>query len=57
VKFRQEWVEKLRALSHEHFGDFIRLHIYPALSDQEKKSWNRSQISNKDLYNAIQSFV
>ena len=57
VKFREEWIEKLRALPSEEFGEFIRLNVYPALSDLEKRLWNRSQISNKDLLSAIQTFV
>ena len=53
VSFRQEWVEKLRALPYQEFGTFMRDAIYPALSDHERKLWNSSKISNRDLQIAI----
>jgi hypothetical protein len=57
VSFREEWVEQLRALPYEEFGAFMRDTIYPALSDQDRQAWHRSQISNRDLHTAIQAAV
>ena len=56
ISFRDEWVQELKLLSIEQFGDFIRDRIYPTLSDIEKKTWNQSTISNRDLLNAVQVF-
>jgi hypothetical protein len=53
VSFRQEWVEQHRALPYDQFGEFIRDTVYPALSAQERKLWNGSKISNRDLQIAI----
>jgi hypothetical protein len=53
IPFRQEWVAELRALPYQEFGTFMRDVIYPALSDQERKLWNNSKISNRDLQIAI----
>jgi hypothetical protein len=53
ITFREEWVEQLRALPYGEFGAFMRDTIYPALSDQERKAWRRSQINNRDLQAAV----
>ena len=57
VAFRPEWVEELRALPYEQFGTFLKSTLYPALSEEEKKIWNRSQISNVDLQAALKEFA
>jgi len=57
ISFRYEWVEQLRALPYEEFGNFIRDVIYPALSDKERQAWHQSQISNRDLQSAVQATV
>ena len=56
ISFREEWVEQLRAIPYEEYGVFMRDTIYPALSVQDRKVWHRSQISNQDLFCAIQAF-
>ena len=55
ISFQYEWVEQLRDLPYDQYGDFVRGTIYPALTDSEKKIWNKSTISNKKLFGAIQA--
>lgn len=57
ITFKDEWVEKLRSLPYDQFGEFIRSTIYPAFNDKEKKIWNKVTISNIDLQAAIQAFA
>lgn len=57
ISFHDEWVEALRALPYEQFGEFIRSTIYPALSDKERKLWNKATISNRDLQAAVQAVL
>jgi len=57
VSLRKEWVEQLRTLPYEEFGEFIRTSIYPALNDNERKIWNKATISNRDLQSAVQAEV
>jgi hypothetical protein len=56
ITFREEWIKQLRILPYEQFGEFIRTNIYPALNDSDKKIWNSSTISNRDLQTAVQAF-
>jgi hypothetical protein len=56
ISFQKEWAEQLRALPYEEFGSFMRDTIYPALSEEERKTWNSTKISNKDLQLAIEDF-
>ena len=56
ITFREEWIMQLRALPYDQFGEFIRTNIYPALNDTDRKIWNSSTISNRDLQAAVQSF-
>jgi hypothetical protein len=56
IAFLNEWVETLRSLSCDEYGTFMRDTIYPALSNKERKVWNQTQISNRDLHKAIQVF-
>ena len=53
--FREEWVEQLRALPYEQYGDFLKDTIYPALTEEERKLWHKSQISNRALHAALQA--
>jgi hypothetical protein len=53
ITFREEWVEQLRALPYDQYGEFIRSTIYPALSTGERQIWNKATISNLDLQAAI----
>ena len=55
VPFREEWVEQLRALPYEQYGDFLKDTIYPALTEEERKLWHKSQISNRALHAALQA--
>jgi hypothetical protein len=57
IAFRDEWVELLRTLPYDQFGEYIRSTIYPALSDKDQKLWNRATISNQDLCTTIQTTV
>jgi len=57
ISFHDEWVEQLRALPYDQFGEFIRSTIYPALSDKERKLWNKATISNRDLQAAVQAAI
>jgi hypothetical protein len=56
ITFLDEWVERLRTLPYDQYGDVIRSTVYPALSETDRRIWNRSTISNRDLHNAIQAF-
>jgi hypothetical protein len=53
ITLKQEWVGELSAIPYEQYGDFIKKSIYPTLSDDEKKNWHNSQISNLELHSAI----
>lgn len=57
ISFHDEWVEALRALPYDQFGEFIRSTIYPALSDKERKLWYKATISNRDLQAAVQAVI
>lgn len=57
ITFREEWITQLRTLPYDQFGDFIRTNIYPALTDTDKKVWNSSTISNRDLQAAVEAFT
>ena len=57
ISFRQEWVEKLRALPYEQYGDFLKDTIYPALTEEERKLWHKLQFSNRALYEALQAVI
>lgn len=49
ISFREEWIEQLCALPYEQYGEFIRITIYPALTDKERKLWSNSITSNRAL--------
>jgi hypothetical protein len=57
ISFRQEWVEQLRALPYEQYGDFLKDTIYPALTEEERKLWHKLQFSNRALYEALQAVI
>jgi len=57
ITFREEWIEQLRALPYDQFGEFIRSTVYPALSDNDRKLWNKVTINNRDLHAAVQAVV
>jgi hypothetical protein len=57
VAFRDEWIVQLRALAYDKYGEYIRTTIYPALSDDERKLWNRTTVNNLDLQAALQAEV
>jgi hypothetical protein len=54
IPFLEEWVTHLRVLPYEKYGDFMRGTIYKVLSLQERKAWNKSKISNRVLFDAVQ---
>lgn len=56
VNFHQEWVKTLRDLPIDEYGAFMRDTIYPALLAPDRRSWQRTQISNLDLQAAVQAF-
>ena len=56
VTFQKEWVDKLRSLPIGEYGKFIRDSIYAELPARDRRSWDRSQISNKDLQTAVQAY-
>lgn len=53
IVFHAEWIQHLRVISYEQFGEYIRKTVYPAFSEQEKKIWNNSKISNRELLHAV----
>ena len=57
ISFHDEWAEALRALPYDQFGEFIRSTIYPALSDKERKLWNKATINNRALQAAVQAVI
>ncbi len=56
IVFREDWIEQLRALSLDDYGNFMRDTIYPALSDLDQRIWRKTSISNLDLQAAILAF-
>ena len=56
ISFLDSWVEQLRSLPYDQFGEYIRTNIYPALSEKERRLWNKSTISNRVLHAAIGEF-
>ena len=56
ISFLESWVEQLRSLPYEKYGDFIRKNIYPALSLMERSLWNKATISNRVLQKAVEEF-
>jgi len=56
ISFKKAWIDELISLPYDRYGDFIHSNIYPALSVEEKKIWNKSTVNNRDLQTAIQEF-
>ena len=56
VTFLKEWFENLRNLPVDEYGSFMRNIIYPELPARDRRSWDRSRISSRDLHAAIQGF-
>jgi hypothetical protein len=56
ISFKKVWIDELMLLPYDHYGDYIRSNIYPALSVEEKKIWNKATVNNRDLQAAIQCF-
>ena len=57
ISFHETWVEQLRALPYEQYGNFIRKNVYPALSLGERSLWNKSTINNLDLQKAMEDTI
>jgi len=57
ISFRESWIETLRKLQYDKYGEYIRREIYPILTEGDRKLWNKSTISNKDLQEAIEEFM
>jgi hypothetical protein len=56
ISFKKVWINELQSLQYDRYGDFIRSNIYPALSFEEKKIWNKATVSNRELETAVQEF-
>ncbi len=56
IAFREEWVEQLRNLPPEGYGEFMRDTIYPALSAEDRKVWHKTAMSNLDIQSAVMAF-
>ena len=56
ISFSEEWINHLRSLPFDRFGEFMRGTIYKVLSPQERKMWNKTRISNTELMKALQEF-
>ena len=54
IDFQESWVDYLRLLPFDSYGDYIRSTIYPGLSDTDKRTWNKTTVSNKKLFEAVQ---
>lgn len=57
ILFRRAWVDQMKSLPYDQFGEYIKSNIYPVLTDNERMLWNRTTISNRDLHQAIQEFL
>jgi len=57
IVIKREWIDNLKPLPYDKFGDYIKSNIYPALSDKERMIWNRATISNVELQTALQEFT
>ena len=57
ISFRESWINELKALSYEKFGEYIRRNIYPFFSIQDRSFWNKSTINNKELQAAIEGYL
>lgn len=55
ISIREEWLPQINSLTLDKMGDFLRQIVYPSLSKDEQKLWNKSQISNKDLFDVLQN--
>ncbi len=53
ITLESSWVDYLRLVPYEEYGDYIRATIYPGLSDQDRWVWNRVTVSNKELFKAV----
>jgi hypothetical protein len=56
ISFKEVWINELLSLPYDRYGDFIRSNIYPALSDKDKKIWNKATVNNRELEAAVQEF-
>ena len=56
IPFSEEWINHLRSLPYDRFGEFLRGTIYKVLSPQQRKMWNKTRISNTDLMKALEEF-
>jgi hypothetical protein len=56
IEFRKEWVRDLLALPYDHFGEYFKSNIYPALRDSERQAWHRVAVSNLELQTALAAY-
>jgi len=56
VTFLQEWITTLKELPVDEYGTFMRDTIYPSLIAPDRRSWQRSQISNLDLQAVVLAY-
>ena len=55
IDFQEAWVDYLRLLPFEEDCIYVRSTIYPGFSEKDKKTWNKVTVSNKELFEAVQS--
>ena len=53
ITLEASWVDYLRLVSFDGYGDYIRSTIYPGLSDTDKRTWNRVTVSNREFHEAV----
>lgn len=57
ISFKKTWIDQLKTLPYDTYGEFIRANIYPVLSLEEKKIWNKNTISNRDLQTVVLEYA
>ncbi|MBN1292353.1 MAG: hypothetical protein JXB48_10985 [Candidatus Latescibacteria bacterium] len=57
ISFRESWINDLKTLPYEKFGDYIRRNIYSFFNSQDRSFWNKSTINNKELQEAIVGYL
>ncbi len=56
VRFQREWIEGLRDLPIDRYGEYLRGNVYPHLTSEDQKTWCKASISNRDLEAAVKEF-
>ena len=53
ITLEASWVDYLRLVTYDEYGDYIRSTIYPGLCDGDRWVWNRVTVSNRKLFKAV----